>query len=45
MGTGSFLPGLLWSANIYFLLAMFSPALLATVATELGKIDQLIWLP
>ncbi len=37
-----YLPGLLWSANIYFLLAMFSPTLLVSVAAKLGSIDQLI---
>jgi hypothetical protein len=37
-----YLPGLLWSTNLYFLLAMLYPALIIIVTTQLGKIDQLL---
>jgi hypothetical protein len=37
-----YLPGLLWSTNIYFLLAMFYPDSLMAATTAIEKIDQLI---
>ena len=37
-----YLPGLLWSANIYFSLTLFSPSLISNAATTFEKVDQLI---